>query len=616
MTRSFRNFLVVGGLAALANWGSRFIFQPFMNLSLAVVAAYVVGMLVSFTLNRLWVFEPSGRRIADEAVRFTLVNIVSFGLVWLITLGLAEMVFPAVGFTWHADAVAHGIGVVSPAAASYLGHRYFTFARSEGPAPPERASSPGGDLPLAVDMDGTLLRTDVLAEAMVAGLFHNPLSVIRALPLLRRGRAPFKARMAMIAPLEVARLPARGSLLTWLRAEKARGRPLYLVTAGAHDVAVRVADRFKIFDGVHASGDSVNLKGARKLAYLQQLFPDGFVYAGDSAADIAVWRGAAGVVIAGATRSVAGRARATGKPIEGEFDIGGAGLRAWRKTFRLHQWAKNLLLFAPLALSAQVSSPRAWIACVIGFVLMGIAASATYVINDLADLENDRGHRTKFARPLASGAIPVHTALAIALAMLVFAFVGAAILSPPFTLALAAYLVITLSYSFRLKRVALLDVMTLGVLYSIRLICGTLLAGAVFSPWLLTFSVFFFFSMSLAKRHVEVSTATSPPDQLLAGRGYKPSDAPLTLSLGVATSAAAVLIIVQYMVAEAFPSNVYAFPAALWIAPFLLALWICRIWLLAHRGELDDDPVAFAVKDKVSLGLGLLLGLAFLLARY
>jgi hypothetical protein len=162
----------------------------------------------------------------------------------------------------------------------------------------------------------------------------------------------------------------------------------------------------------------------------------------------------------------------------------------------------------------------------------------------------------------------------------------------------------------------LLDVIVLAGLYTMRLICGTMLAGSIFSAWLLTFSMFFFTSMSLAKRHVEVSSASISSLDTLPGRGYRPADAPLTLSIGVATSVAAVLIIVQYLITEAFPSRVYAFPAALWAAPLLLSLWVCRIWLFAHRGELDDDPVAFAVKDKVSLALGALLGLAFVVARY
>lgn len=471
-----------------------------------------------------------------------------------------------------------------------------------------------GAKPLAVDMDGTLLRTDVLAECAAMALLKKPLQVLAALPLLFKGRAAFKARMAEIAELDVSRLPVREALVDFLKTEKQKGRGIYLVTAGDRHLAERVAARFDLFDAVHASDGHTNLKGPNKRAHLQAAFPDGYAYAGDSRADLTVWREADSVVLAGATRGVAAKAHRLGKPVEAEFDTGGVSFKKWRKALRLHQWSKNALIFAPLMLSGKLAIPSL-ITCVLGFITVGVAASATYLINDLEDLHNDRGHRTKRMRPLAHGDLPIAHALVAAPLMLAGAITAAVMLSPPFALALCAYLVVTLSYSFRLKRIPLLDVIVLGSLYTLRLIAGTLLADTPFSPWLLTFAMFFFFSMSLAKRHVEVSSATTAPDKLIPGRGYKPSDAPLTLNMGVATSAAAMLVIVQYMMAEAFPSNVYGLPGFLWAAPVLLGIWICRIWLLAHRGELDDDPVAFAVKDPISLGLGVVLVVFFLLAR-
>ncbi len=617
MTRTFRNFALVGGIAALVNWGSRFGFQHFMSLEGAVVAAFFAGLLTGYVLNRLFVFEPSGRKIADEAARFALVNLFALGAVWLVTVGLARHVFPAVGFSWHAEAVAHGVGVLSPALISYFAHRHFTFSKPTAQAEEASTTPPRPDLPLAVDMDGTLLRTDVLAETIVAGLFRRPWAVIVAVACLPAGRARFKSAMARIAPIDVTCLPVRESLVAFLRAEKSQGRTIHLVTAAAAEPAARVAEKFGFFDDVHASTESLNLKGAAKLEYLRGLFPGGFAYVGDSRADLDVWSGADNLVIAGASRSVADRARGLGKPVQAEFDVGSeSGTGRWRSALRLHQWSKNVLIFAPLLLGARIADPSAWASCVAGFLALGTAASATYLINDLADLEADRRHRSKRLRALASGDIPVLLALGVALIMLAAAFSASVFIGRSFTLALTFYLALTLSYSFWIKRAPLLDVIVLAGLYTMRLICGTMLAGSIFSAWLLTFSMFFFTSMSLAKRHVEVSSASTSSLDTLPGRGYRPADAPLTLSIGVATSVAAVLIIVQYLITEAFPSRVYAFPAALWAAPLLLSLWVCRIWLFAHRGELDDDPVAFAVKDKVSLALGALLGLAFVVARY
>ena len=237
MTKTFRNFLLVGGIAAVANWGSRFAFQRVMDLNWAVVCAYLIGMTTAYVLSRIFVFEASGRKVADEAARFTFVNMFALGIVWIVTVGLARWAFPAIGFHWHAEAVAHGIGVLSPAVTSYLGHRHFTFAKPAAKAEVSAgapSSSPVGEAPLAVDMDGTLLKTDTLVEGIVASLFSRPLKVIAALPLLARRRAAFKARIADIAPLNVELLPVREALLQFLAGENDKGRPLYLVTAADH----------------------------------------------------------------------------------------------------------------------------------------------------------------------------------------------------------------------------------------------------------------------------------------------------------------------------------------------------------------------------------------------
>ena len=481
----------------------------------------------------------------------------------------------------------------------------------ETPVTPWNSTHP---TPLVVDLDGTLLKTDTLVEMVAEGLFNRPLRTLWTMRAGLRGRATLKAELTRISRLEMAGLPLRSSMMEHLEQQHALGRPLHLVSAADEQTVAKIAARLGLFDQVHGSDGQTNLKGRHKLQRLQALFPDGFSYAGDSSADLAVWAGAHGIVLAGASPGVARRARALGKPIEAEMDVGRPALRVWRKALRLHQWAKNVLVFVPLLLSGGLSIEKA-LTCLAGFFLIGVAASGTYLINDLADLASDRQHRSKRNRPLASGDLPLAQGLLAAPLMIAFALAGAAVISPAFAVALVVYVVTTLAYSLRLKRVALADVMVLAGLYTLRLVMGTVLASATFSPWLLTFSLFFFFAMSLAKRHVEVTTTDAPRELELPGRGYRPSDAPLTLSLGIATSTASVLVIVEYMMSEAFPSGVYRFPEALWAAPILLGLWICRIWLVAHRGKLDDDPVAFALRDRLSLLMGAVLGLAFLAAR-
>ncbi len=292
-----------------------------------------------------------------------------------------------------------------------------------------------------------------------------------------------------------------------------------------------------------------------------------------------------------------------------------AAMRIWLKALRAHQWSKNLLVFAPLALGGAAALHLPAILDVVGlFVCMSALASGTYLVNDLGDLKSDRRHRSKKNRPLASGAISVRAGAVAALTLIALGLVGATLISRPAAAGLAAYLVLTLAYSIRLKRSPILDVTVLGVLYSLRLLIGAAAAQTTASVWLLTFALFFFVSLSLAKRHSEIVAAKAAAQTILPGRGYLVEDGPVTLSLGISAAVASVLIVVLYLTDEAFPSGVYAHPQFLWAVPLLLHLWVSRIWLLAHRGQMDDDPVAFAVRDKTSLLVAALLALALLAA--
>lgn len=468
-------------------------------------------------------------------------------------------------------------------------------------------------LPLVLDLDGTLLMTDTLVESIAERLFSNPFQLVKALPTLVGGRARFKARVSDIAQLDVEALPVRRELVDYAASERKQGRAVYLVTAADQAVADRVAARFSIFDGAIGSDGDRNLKGKAKQTYLRRTFPDGYVYAGDSGADLKVWRDADGIILAGASKSVARRAESLGAPVEARFENPTDGMRAWAKALRLHQWAKNLLVFIPLILSGLYLDPHAVIAALLAFIGLGLAASGTYLLNDLADLSSDRRHRSKHTRPFASGRASlgkglVTAPLLIVAGILVTTF-GA---SSTAGLALTAYLAITLSYSFGLKRKALLDVALLAALFTLRLLIGASAIAADISVWLFSFSMFFFFSLSLAKRHVEIAAAE--PGQIIRGRGYRADDANLSLSLGTSSATAAIVILCLYLIEDAFPNGLYPNPDWLLVAPVVIGLWTVRIWLLAHRGELDDDPVSFAVRDRLSLAMGGLLAIGFFLA--
>lgn len=466
--------------------------------------------------------------------------------------------------------------------------------------------------PLVVDMDGCLLRTDVLFEAIASGLARHPIETLLAFRFLLQGRARFKRAIAELNDVDVESLPLREDFIAHLAQERAVGRELHLVTAARHEIATEVADRVGLFHTVQGSTDGRNLKGSKKLAAIQERFPEGFAYAGDSATDLKVWKEADAILLAGASPSVAAQARKLQKPVEGAFDNAPATLRVWIKALRVHQWSKNALVFVALMLSHSYLNVGAWAASILAWAAMCLTASGTYLINDLSDLAADRRHRTKRNRPLAAGLIDIQTALITAPILILLGLAVGFADSIALGLLVGLYLVLTLSYSMWLKRVPMLDVTILGGLYTVRVILGAVAIGVALSPWLLTFSFFFFFAMSLAKRHVELVRAAA--EGKIDGRGYRPSDAPVTIAFGVAATVASILIMVLYMVGEAFPSGAYKAPEFLWTAPVVVALWTMRIWLLAQRGELNDDPVAFAVKDKVSWLLGAIVGVSFVIA--
>jgi 4-hydroxybenzoate polyprenyltransferase len=316
-----------------------------------------------------------------------------------------------------------------------------------------------------------------------------------------------------------------------------------------------------------------------------------------------------------ADRAAAQRSRAQATELgldltPGSRSVGAALLRS----LRLHQWAKNLLIFVPLVLAGKIQSGEAWTACILGFVAFGVLASATYILNDLKDIPFDRLHWSKRLRPLANGDMPVAVAV-VAVAVGVLASLAlAASLALGAAVILVAYGLLTLTYSYRLKRVPMLDVLTLAILFTLRLVFGAYLAKVAASPWLLVFSMFVFMSLSLAKRHTEVGRSGALGREKVNGRGYVAKDGPLLFGLGLATAVAAVFILILYLINEAFSATFYRSPLVLWSLPALLFLWLSHFWLLAGRDQLDDDPLRFAVTDKTSLALAAAMVLAFLCA--
>ncbi len=298
-------------------------------------------------------------------------------------------------------------------------------------------------------------------------------------------------------------------------------------------------------------------------------------------------------------------------PVARTFDRPRASFKTWRNALRVHQWVKNALIFVPPILAMKIFDVATLATCLLALPLLGMLASGTYLINDILDLKADRGHPTKRERPLASGRIKLWQGFVAAPLLIVTGLVGGALLSLPFLVTMLSYLVLTLAYSLVLKRAPLADTMTLAFLYTLRLIMGAVLAGVALSQWLMVFSMFLFVSLSLAKRHVEVLRQKAAGERRIVNRGYRVEDAGLTLGLGLATATVAPLVLVLYIIESAWPSGIYQWPGGLWIAPVVISMWLMRVWLVANRGELDDDPVVFAIKDGQSIGLGVILAIGF-----
>jgi 4-hydroxybenzoate polyprenyltransferase/phosphoserine phosphatase len=462
---------------------------------------------------------------------------------------------------------------------------------------PARELSP--DRPLVVDLDGTLIKSDLLAESFSTLMSTSPLRGSGTLGALRNGRAAFKAKLAEQVQMDLANLPLNPALMDYLRAERARGRRIYLASA-AHESYVRaMADHLGLFDGIFASNTQTNLKGAAKSRVLCEAFGRfGFDYAGNSAADMDVWKDAGGVVVVNAppalVRSVAAR-----HPGAIVLDPRTASLSDYRQAMRVHQWVKNLLIFVP-AFTAHLHDLRTVALCLVAFLSFSLSASSMYVLNDLLDLRSDRAHPTKRLRPFAAGALDAAEGLRLSLGCML-ASLGLAMFLPwRFLVVLAAYCCLTSTYSTWLKRKANIDVLMLALLYGVRLVAGGAAVTIELSPWLLMFSLFFFLCLALVKRSTELidrqqKGAGDPP-----GRSYRLSDLPVLQTMTITSGYVSVLVFVLYVNSPAV-SALYGSPERLWAVPVILLYWISRIVIMTHRGQMHDDPVVFAMSDYVSL---------------
>jgi len=472
-------------------------------------------------------------------------------------------------------------------------------------------SEPG--IPLCVDLDGTLIRGDLLWDGLLRFVRKQPLGLWR-LPLwIASGRPALKAALASHAPSPALVPPANRELVEYLQHEASKGRRLYLVTA-SHREAIGSIKSLLPFEEILATDSDTNLKGRTKAQALVSRFGEkGFDYAGNSKADEPVWERARRAI-------VVHRSEKQIRDWSARFEVEKAfvpehatGWRDWVKALRIHQWSKNLLIAVPFLAGHHFHTWWQLAGILTAFLAMSLCASATYLWNDLLDADFDRAHRTKSKRLVASGRTSVPRVLAASGSMMAAGLAGAFLLKPAFALVLVGYVVVTLSYSLHFKRVPLADIFLLAFLYLSRVIAGLVVSEAKMSFWLFSFTFLLFLSLAAVKRFVEVARSDDG-GSLVPGRGYFSGDLQLLSELGTGSGIASVVVLGLYSNSEQVVA-LYRSPEWFWGVCLVAFYWICRTWMLTRRGEMHDDPVVFALKDRTTWCLGLIAIVCVLLAR-
>lgn len=459
--------------------------------------------------------------------------------------------------------------------------------------------TPDSLVPLCVDLDGTLVHTDTLVESALLLLKKNPLYFFALFIWLLSGKANLKEQIASRTALDVTTLPYNEKLLEWLRSQSAQNRELILVSASNRGIVNAVAGHLKIFTTVMASSSAHNLSAGNKRDELDKTFGKGnYDYAGNSKDDVKVWAHCNSAILVNATASVAASAEAVAE-VERVFQRQHKVLPALLKAMRPRQWSKNLLIFVNILMAHEVADAELMLSTIVAFIAFCLCSSSVYLVNDLLDLQADRRHSEKHNRPFASGRVSLVLGILTAPLLLAVAITLAAYASSAFLVSLLIYYGVTLAYSFYLKRLVILDVLVLAILYTLRIVAGAAVAGVMPSFWLMSFSLFIFTSLAMAKRYAELKSLEHDSAAWASGRGYHVGDLAIISSLGVASGYIATLVLALYINS---PDVVvlYRNEGLIWLLCPMLMYWIGRIWLLASRGDLHQDPVIFATGDKTS----------------
>jgi 4-hydroxybenzoate polyprenyltransferase len=466
---------------------------------------------------------------------------------------------------------------------------------------------------LVVDLDDTLLHTDSLYESVWACASKSALNLLMALMHLVFGRARFKAQLSSYLTLDASRLPYNDDVLNYIGNWRQQGGRVALVTATDQSIASAVAAHLGVFDEVYGSDGGRNLKGGVKAKFLVERYgASNYDYIGDAAADFPVWASAQKAITVGLSPPTQKRVRSMSGEVE-HLPVKKAGPGLYLKALRPHQWSKNVLVFLPLLTDHEMFLSD-WIQGLLAFISFSLVASSVYVLNDLLDLSADRAHPRKRLRPFASGALPLKHGTLMAPALLAGGVLfGVLVNRPEFLAALVVYYAGTMLYSLVLKRKMVVDILALAGLYSLRIFGGGAATDTVISKWLLAFSIFFFFALAAVKRQGELVDAVNMQREKAAGRGYVNSDLPMIPLMAIAAGYVAVLIMALYLNSPDV-SALYRHPLRLWGICVILLYWISRMVMMAHRGQMNDDPIVFSIKDPPSRYCGVVVAIIIVAA--
>lgn len=458
--------------------------------------------------------------------------------------------------------------------------------------------------PLILDVDGTLIRSDLTHELLLEGIKANPIKLPKYVSLGLSSKARMKAELIEDVGDDILTdvLPLEPKIIEMAKAAKEEGRDVYLCSGSEQSLIDRLAATLDFVTEGFGTTPEINLTSENKASFLANKFPEGFDYIGNSTQDYAVWDAAVRGHAIRPPRGTENRASSTGEPIE-ILESRKLPLRPIVKAMRVHQWAKNILIFLVPTLILDQLEVFDFVAVILGFLCLGLLASGTYLINDILDVQSDRQHPSKKNRPFAAGTLSIPLGILIS-GICVIASFGVSLIFLPtqFTITMTAYLVTTLAYSFVLKRMAIIDVITLAFLFMMRVAAGAAIVGEGVSPWLVSFILTFFLSLSLVKRYTEVIKVKRAGSTTISGRGYTVQDNDILLGYGIMATAMTLISFMLYGVVSSAPA--LKMKISVLIVGTIITYWLMRVWLLAHRGELNDDPVLFAIKDRISIFCG------------